>query len=299
MSLHIEDVINTLKYNHVDLLPRGELFINRDFLDHFFSKYKGEYVNQLEAAVQCLGLSVIGIELDPKWSRSLLIEKGYKKLEEYFAVGYINGPIARFIENYGFFNAMLSTKNNPSVFSGVADQLLGEIEEKVKLAYANGFRAIAIADDIAGNKGLLFSFTYFVDVVWPVYKKIAEIVKGNSLFAFFHSDGDMRKVIEPLIGTGYDCIHPVDTQAGLNLFELKKEFGENVSFMGHIDMITWSKEQIHKEIRLAENEFKKGGLILGSTSGISMKTVNDKLGMLYPQWEREEQSRKQMGGVAP
>lgn len=287
MPHHIEDVINTLKHNHVDVLPRGELFINRDFLDHFFSKYKGEYINQLETAGHCLGLSVIGVELDPEWSRSLSIEKGYKKLEGYFTVGCINGPVARLIENYGFFNAMLSMKENPSLLSGVATQLLREVEEKTRLAYANGFRAIAIADDIAGNKGLLFSFSYFLDVVWPIYRKIAEIIKESGLFAFFHSDGDMRKVVEPLIRAGYDCIHPVDTQAGLNLYELKKEFGGRVSFMGHIDMITWSKEQIHKEISLAERDFKKGGLILGSTSGISMKTINDRLGVLYPRWEKE------------
>ena len=287
MSLHIEAVTDALNHNHVAFLPRGELFIDRSFLDHFFSKHKDEYVKQLETAAQCMGLSVMGVEINGEWSRSLLMDMSYKKLEGYFTVGCINGPVARLIENYGFSNAMLSMKENPSLLSGVATQLLREVEEKTRLAYANRFRAIAIADDIAGNKGLLFSFSYFLDVVWPIYRKIAEIIKESGLFAFFHSDGDMRKVIEPLIRAGYDCIHPVDTQAGLNLYELKKEFGESVSFMGHIDTITWTKEQIHKEISLAENEFKKGGLILGSTCGISMKTVNDKLGVLYPQWERE------------
>jgi hypothetical protein len=288
VSLHIEAVINTLNHNNVGLLPRGELFINRSFLDHFFSKHKDEYVKQLETAAQCLGLSVIGVELDAEWSQSLLFDMSYKKLEEYFTVGCINGPIARLIENYGFFNALLSMKNNPSLFSGIATKLLRDIEETARLAHANGFRAIAITDDIAGNKGLLFSFSYFVDVVWPAYREIAEVIKENGLFAFFHSDGDMRKVIEPLIRAGYDCIHPVDTQAGLNLYELKKEFDESVSFMGHIDTITWSKEHIDKEISLAEREFKRGGLILGSTCGISMKTVNDKLGVLYPKWESRE-----------
>lgn len=244
-------------------------------------------MKQLETAAQCMGLSVMGVEINGEGSRSLLMDRSYKKLEGCFTVGCINGPVARLIENYGFFNAMLSIKENPSLLSGVGAQLLREVEEKARLAYANRFRAIAIADDIAGNKGLFFSFSYFLDVVWPIYRKIAEIIKESGLFAFFHSDGDMRKVIEPLIRAGYDCIHPVDTQAGLNLYELKKEFGESVSFMGHIDTITWTKEHIHKEISLAEDEFKKGGLILGSTCGISMKTVNDKLGVLYPQWERE------------
>jgi hypothetical protein len=56
--------------------------------------------------------------------------------------------------------------------------------------------------------------------------------------------------------------------------------------MGHIDTVTWSKERIKKEINRAENEFKTGGLMLGSTCGLSMETMNDKLDLLYPQWGR-------------
>ena len=286
MSLHIDTVINALNHNKVDFLPRGELFIGRDFPDHFFSTHRGQYVKQLETAAQSLGLSVIGVELNTEWSRSLLSEMRYKELGQYFIVGCMNGPVSSLIENHGFFNAMLSMKNNPSLFSDIATKLLRDTEKKARSAHVNGFRAIAIADDIAGNKGLLFSFHYFADVVLPVYKQIAEIIKENGLFTFFHSDGDIRKVIELLIEAGYDCIHPVDTQAGLNLYELKEQFGERLSFMGHVDIMAWKEEQIIQEIDLAEHSFKKGGLILGSTCGISKETVSDKLRVLYPQWEQ-------------
>jgi uroporphyrinogen decarboxylase len=285
VSLSIETVINTLNRNPVDFLPRGELFISRDFLDRYFSKGEGQYIKQLEAAAQCLGLSVIGIWIDTEWSEPLLSEMKYKELEQYFTVGCISGPISGLIEKHGFFDAMVSIRNDLSLFSEIAKKLLKDMEKRAKLARANGFKALAITDDIAGNKGLLFSFDYFTDVVLPVYRKISEIIKENGLFAFFHSDGDTRKVIHPLIEAGYDCLHPIDTVAGLNLYELKKEFGERVSFMGHIDTITWDKEHIGKEISYAENEFKTGGLILGSTSGISMETVSDRLGVLYPGWK--------------
>jgi uroporphyrinogen decarboxylase len=183
---------------------------------------------------------------------------------------------------------MVSIKSAPPLFSYLSAELLRDTEEKVRLANTNGLRAIAIADDIAGSKGLFFSIRFFIDIVLPIYKEIAAIMKENGLLAFFHSDGETKRVIDPLISAGYDCIHSVDTQAGLNPYALNKEFGESISFMGHIDIITWRKDQIDKEISLAENEFEKGGLILGSTCGISMKTVNDKLGVLYPQWQKEE-----------
>ena len=288
MSSHIETVLNALHHKTVSFLPRGELFINESFLDHYFSEYKGQYVKQLETAAQGLGLSVIGVGLVTKEPYSLLSENRYRELDQYFLVGWINGPVSGLIKNHGFIDAMLSIRNSPSLFSEIAAKLFRDIEEKVKLAHANGMRAIAVADDIAGNKGLLFSHDYFLETVWPVYKEMAEIIKGNGLYTFFHSDGDMRKVMELLIEAGYDCIHPVDTQAGLNLYELKEEFGELVCFMGHIDIMTWSKERIQEEMVLAEKQFKKGGLIIGSTCGISMETASDNLNLLYPAWGKKK-----------
>ncbi len=291
MSLHIETVVNALNRNPLGFLPRGELFISRNFLDRYFCEDEGKYTRQLERAAQCLDLSLIGVWLDTEWSDPLLSEMRYKDLQQYFTVGCISGPISRLIEKHGFFDAMLSIRNDASLFSNIATNLVRDIENRAELAHTNGFSAIAITDDIAGNKGLLFSYDYFWNTVCPVYKEISTIVKGNDLFAFFHSDGDTRKIVDPLIEAGYDCLHPVDTLAGLNLYELKKEFAERVSFMGHIDTITWRKEHISEEISRAETEFREGGLILGSTCGLSLETINDKLGALYPQWERREPHR--------
>ncbi len=285
MSLHIEAVIKSLKRNPVDFLPRGELFISRDFLDRYFFEEEGAYTKQLERVAKSLNLSLIGVWLDSEWSDPLLSEMRHKDLQQYFTVGCISGPISRLIEKHGFLDAMVSIRNDASLFSNIATNLLRDVENRAELARANGFCAIAVADDIAANKGLLFSYDYFWDTVYPVYKEISTIIKGNDLFAFFHSDGDTRKIIDPLIEAGYDCLHPIDTLAGLNLYELRKEFGGRVSFMGHIDTITWSKEQIDKEINRAENEFRKGGLILGSTCGLSIETINDKLRTLYPGWK--------------
>jgi len=288
VSLHIETVIKSLKKNPVDFLPKGELFIGRDFLDHYFFEEE-VYTKQLERAAQCLDLSLIGIWIDTEWSDPLLSKRTYKDLQEYFTVGCISGPISRLIEKHGFFDAMRSIRNEPSLFSKVATDLIRDVESRAELARTNGFSGIAITDDIAANKGLLFSYDYFRETVHPVYKEISTIIKRNDLFAFFHSDGDTVKIMNLLIEAGYDCLHPVDTIAGMNLYELKKEFGEMVCFMGHIDIITWTNEQIQKEINRAENEFRKGGLILGSTCGLSMETANDKLGLLYPQWKKKRQ----------
>ena len=284
-----ENVVAALRYQSLSRLPRGELFFSRKFLDVFFPEFQGDYVGQVASAAQLLGLSVVGVDLNEEWSRSLLRKGHYGRLREYFTVGYINGPVFRTIAQLGFRQAMVCIKKNKQTLFDVTSILLKDVEEKCRLARKNDLSAVLLADDIAGNRGLLFSYNDFATAILPLYRQIAGTIRSNGLHAFFHSDGATKAIIEPLIGAGYDCIHPIDNQAGLNLYELKNTFENMVSFMGHIDIITWNDECIAQEVNNAEKMFKKGGLILGSTCGLSMKTVSNKLSALYPQWQTRGQ----------
>jgi hypothetical protein len=284
-----ENVVAALRHQSLSRLPRGELFFSRKFLDVFFPDFQEDYVGQVASAAQLLGLSVVGVDLNEECSRSLLREGNYGRLKEYFTVGYINGPVLRAISQLGFRQAMVCIKRDQQTLLDVASSLLKDVEEKCRLARENDLSAILLADDIAGNRGLLFSYNDFVTAILPLYRQIASTIRSNGLHAIFHSDGATKAIIEPLIGAGYDCIHPIDNQAGLNLYELKNTFENKVSFMGHIDIITWNDERIAQEVNNAEKIFKEGGLILGSTCGLSMKTVSNKLSALYPQWQRRGQ----------
>ena len=47
--------------------------------------------------------------------------------------------------------------------------------------------------------------------------------------------------------------------------------------MGHIDLLAWNEDRIAQEIRRAEKEFKNGGLIFGSSGGLSLETAEARL----------------------
>lgn len=285
---HRENVVSALRNECPSHLPRGELFFSKSFLDVNFSESGENYVEQLASTAQLLDLSLVGVDLNEEWSRSLLRQEKYDSLKEYFTVGYINGPVLRAIAKLGFKQAMISLKKDRTTFFQVASSLLEDVKHICRLAKQNDVSAILLPDDIAGNKGLYFSYHDFEATILPVYRQIAGEIKGHGLFAFFHSDGDTRSIIGPLIEAGYDCIHPVDSQAGLDLYELKNTHKNMVSFMGHIDIVTWDDERIIQEVNKAETNFRDGGLILGSTCGLSMKTVSKKLNALYPGWRTRE-----------
>jgi uroporphyrinogen-III decarboxylase len=275
----IAAVSAALDFTGNPILPKGELFLGRDYLDHFFGHIAGGYFAQVAAAARLLGLSLVGVDLNGCTCSADAVSGG---LDDYFVVGCLNGPFSRVIELQGFFKAMVSVYRDRGLFQDAADLFVAEVERTARNASGRGFQALAITDDIAGNGGLFFSPDYFADTMWSVYRQAALIAKEMGLRVFFHSDGDTRKVIDLLIKAGYDCIHPVDAQAGLNVHDLSEEFGRRVSFMGNIDIMGWGEEKIRAEIDCAEEAFLGGGLILGSSCGISMATVGEHLSALHP-----------------
>ena len=181
MKRHIEAVAEALSHGNPDFLPRGELFISQPFLDRFFGDLRGNYLRQLAAAVRVMGLSLVGLDLNEGAPMPLPSREAAEGLEDCFIAGYINGPISRLIETHGFANAMKSMRKEPALFSKTTGDLLRFVENAAKAARTQGLMAIALADDIAGNNGLLFSFDYFANTVWPAYRAIAEIIKENGL----------------------------------------------------------------------------------------------------------------------
>jgi hypothetical protein len=277
----VEKVIKALRHEAVTPLPRGELFVNRDLLDRYFNRNHMNYLSQLESAAMIPGLSALGIDLNPGRPQSFFSGLHRSRLQELFLIGWLNGPVSRLIEEQGFIPAMLALHEEPSRFSSLAETLLNQFEEEVKHARQHGLSGLALADDIAGNRGLFFSTEFFLEVIEPVYQKIAAIIKGGGLYSFFHSDGDIRKIVTSFIQAGYDCLHPVDHRAGLSLYDLNEEFGEKIAFMGHLDLIAWDLDIIRQEIAKAEKAFTRGGLILGSAGGLCVETAPDKMRLLY------------------
>ncbi|OPY74632.1 MAG: methylcobalamin:coenzyme M methyltransferase [Syntrophorhabdus sp. PtaU1.Bin058] len=282
MISHRERVLGALRRAGTDALPKGELFLPVDLLDRYCPERKGEYIKQLASIARLFGLSLLGADLGEERLHPLLAEKRFGKLDQFFTVGCIKGPVSHMIGHLGFYEAMMSIRKAPRRLAESAAPLMKDIKKRCLLARDNGFCAVAITDDIAANSGLLFSHTDFVDIALPLYRQIAQAVKSAGLLLFFHSDGNIRGIIRLLIEAGYDCIHPVDAQAGMDLYEMKADFGKEVSFMGHIDIAAWDPKRISAEITRAEGEFRNGGLILGSSCGIASDVSDDALAALYP-----------------
>ncbi len=90
------------------------------------------------------------------------------------------------------------------------------------------------ADDMAGQQALLFSPDTYRTLIKPRHKQLFFFIKQQApVKLFFHSCGAIRPLIGDLIDAGIDILNPVQfTAAGMDLKELKQEFGRDLVFWG-------------------------------------------------------------------
>ena len=101
--------------------------------------------------------------------------------------------------------------------------------------------------------------------------EICDLYHSHKLKVIFHSDGYINPIIPELISAGVDAIAPIDTLAGMDLGQLKREYGDRLAFVGGIDVENILRKGSENEVRRATLEAihlagPGGGYILGSSS---------------------------------
>jgi len=96
--------------------------------------------------------------------------------------------------------------------------------------------AVMYGDDIAYKKGLMMPPQFFQEELWPRVKRVIEPLKKKGIKLLFHSDGNYTSVIPDLINIGFDGIHSLEPNAGVDIGRIKEQYGDKLVLMGNIDV---------------------------------------------------------------
>ena len=103
-----------------------------------------------------------------------------------------------------------------------------------------------------------------------------------------HCCGALRSIIPDLIEMGLDVLNPVQCDCvGMNPTELKKEFGNDLAFMGGVDTIELlpnaSSDKVFKETKelIETMTADGGGYILAASHTIPPETPLENIFALY------------------
>jgi hypothetical protein len=129
---------------------------------------------------------------------------------------------------------------------------------------------IWIFDDLACNQGPMFSPAHFERVLLPAYRSmIAGYRRAGAKYVIFHSDGDIRPLLDMLIDAGIDGINPVERRAGMRMTELRRKFPNLILTGGMCNsdtLINGPISRIEDEAREIIDLGRDGGVVIGSHS---------------------------------
>lgn len=192
-------------------------------------------------------------------------------------------PFERAFAMQGMDVFVLNLATNPEF----AEALLRRIAEVCKGIMANVLREVGdlidiikIGDDLGSQTGLLISPTMYRQILKPIHADyIAFIKERTSAKVFFHTDGDVFDLVPDLIEIGVDILNPVQTSARKmgNLPELKRRFGDRLTFCGAIDthriLPAGTPAQVRDEVRRVIDILGPGGGYIVSSVHTIMSDV--------------------------
>lgn len=169
------------------------------------------------------------------------------------------------LQNYMRSDQLLvAMVEEPDWVKEMIDTLANLNLEMIKMMMDKGikFDGAFFFNDMGYRNGLLFSPETYRRTHKEADEMVYSFCHENNMPVILHSCGCVKELIPDLIEIGLDCLQPLEVKAGMDLIELKKQYGEKLAFMGGIDvraMADPDPRKIEEEIKTKFEIAKKGG----------------------------------------
>ena len=133
---------------------------------------------------------------------------------------------------------LLTLALDPDWIRDMAETNADLIIEMAKMVMEAGFQfdGAFTYNDMGYRKGLLFSPKTYRQVFKPSEKRLWNFFHANGMKVLLHSCGNINELIPDLIEIGLDCLQPLEVKSQMDLIHLKQEYGNDLAFMGGIDV---------------------------------------------------------------
>ncbi len=89
--------------------------------------------------------------------------------------------------------------------------------------------------DVAYKNGPMISPAMYRELLMPFHIRLNAMAHAAGCDTIHHSDGDLHALLPHLIEAGFDCFHPLEVKAGMDVRNVKRLYGDRAAFMGNID----------------------------------------------------------------
>lgn len=146
-----------------------------------------------------------------------------------------------------------------------------EIAQAQIQAAAGTLAGMVIWGDVAYTRDLFFSPEFWRAHFKPGVKAIVDVCHQARLPVIYHGCGNVRRIFEDFIEIGIDAYNPLEAKAGLDVVDLRKQFGHRLGFCGNMNVVEWADdppERLKAIVLRKLNAAKGGGYIFQSDHSV-------------------------------
>jgi hypothetical protein len=127
--------------------------------------------------------------------------------------------------------------------------------------------------DWASNQGPVFSPRHFRQFVFPRLKQIADLCHRFGAPYIKHTDGNVNSLLDDLVAAGVDGFQAIEPRAGMDIAQLKQDYGEQLVLIGNVDCSTVLVDGPAEAVRAQTEAIIRaaapgGGFVLSSSNSI-------------------------------
>ena len=159
---------------------------------------------------------------------------------------------------------LLLMAEDPEWIKEIVDAIARQALDGLKALVREGIQPDGLwtYNDMGYRNDCLFSPALYEQIIAPSDRERNEWAHAHGMQTILHSDGCIKKLIPHLIDVGFDCIQPLEVKAGMDVRELKRQYGDRLALFGGIDvrlMEDPDDSKIENEIREKFAVAKEGG----------------------------------------
>ena len=114
-----------------------------------------------------------------------------------------------------------------------ADFIIGIMRRALQQVHVD---FVQLWEDMAYHTASLISPDMFREFMLPCYKRVTEFIRSHGVDVIFvDSDGHVSELIPLWLEGGVNCIYPMEVAAGMDVVELRKQYGRDLLMTGGID----------------------------------------------------------------
>ncbi|CQR70773.1 methylcobalamin:coenzyme M methyltransferase [Sporomusa ovata DSM 2662] len=273
-------VERAIKRLPVDQMPCGELVITDKLVQTMFTQTVIQFGHRLEF-VNAMGFDAVCLHPNCGYSKQSI--PGSKNVvfsdlpnwvkTDLFTFAVIDGAIGWAGKLLGFEQLMMQLGRRTPDFCEFIATIETMNKELIERLADSGINGILLADDIAYNQGVIARPALLREMIFPSLAVQADYAHQLGLPVFFHSDGNLTMVLEDIAAAGFDGLQCIESSAGMDIGEVKRQYGHKLCLWGNLDPAELIEprslqqlEQTVKQIITAGGN--NSGLIFGTSSGL-------------------------------